>query len=377
VEASTYFWPHTARVLTGCGSSLPGAKGDASLETVCICVVVLASRAMVEPGSSEEFSVALINAVLLALWPVLPGLLLGYARQALMARNIQPQFALRKSEMLELDRAVRLHERVCGRLASIESKSRRSERLWRRTLHPQPKLDHGDDDEREDLKAHAQHLRETIVRLKRRPLQRLSSWVHLISSKSALGRGAAAYIVGFVSVLVIFHGPEQPAWAEDLAPGAKDAVSWYPFDERLFYVNAAAAGLAAAAVVLFYLARRIGLRREYACEYCTFSDLARSDPSQPIDQRDTGETDREFSRQVNSREREPDGTWFAVLGLPPSANVEDIKAAYKRLIKQNHPDRVHGMSPTFRKLAEAETKRLNAAFHQGLNSRSQACGAAE
>ena len=45
---------------------------------------------------------------------------------------------------------------------------------------------------------------------------------------------------------------------------------------------------------------------------------------------------------------------------------EGIKDAYKALIKQSHPDRVQGMSPIFRKLAEAETKKLNAAYRHAL-----------
>jgi curved DNA-binding protein CbpA len=46
--------------------------------------------------------------------------------------------------------------------------------------------------------------------------------------------------------------------------------------------------------------------------------------------------------------------------------MEQVKEAFKRLVKQNHPDRLHGMSPALRQLAEAETKRLNIAFRQAL-----------
>jgi len=54
--------------------------------------------------------------------------------------------------------------------------------------------------------------------------------------------------------------------------------------------------------------------------------------------------------------------------LSPSASVDELRAAYKRLIKQYHPDRVHGMAPAFTRLAEAQTRRLNAAYQQALIS---------
>lgn len=326
---------------------------------------------MVEPGNSGEFSLALVNAALLALWPVLPGLLLGYARQALAARYIRPQFALRKSETLELDRAVQLYEKVCRRLKSLENENEGSPGFWQGFFHRKARIDRNDD-EVEDLQAHAQLLRETIVGLKRRPLKRLRSWAHLISSKSALGRGVAAYVIGFVLLLVVFHGPEQPAWADELATGANNVLAWYPFDERIFYANAVAAGFAAAALPLFYLARWIGLRREYGCEFCTFRQLARSDPGQPIDQIHIDEADEDIAHSADATEIGADRAWFTVLGLSSTATIEEVKEAYKRLVKQNHPDRVYGMSPALRELAETETKRLNAAFRQALISLSQA-----
>jgi len=320
---------------------------------------------MIEPGSSEEFSLALVNALLLALWPVLPALLLGYARQASAARQLRPEFSLRKSEILELDRAVRLYEKVSQRLKILEGRSDASHRFWHGLFRCQPRID-GDDDELEDLRVHARHLRETIVRLKRRPLQRLRSWVHLISSKSALGRGLAAYIGGFVLLLLVLHGSDQPAWADGLTTEARLALAWYPFDERFFYVNAVATGFAAAAAPLFYLARWLGLRWEYGCEYCAFKEFARSDPGQPIDPMEADEANGDSGSSADTIEICADIAWSAVLDLSSSATIEEVKEAYKRLVKQNHPDRVHGMSPAFRKLAEAETKRLNAAFKQAL-----------
>ena len=319
---------------------------------------------MVELESSQEVSLALVNAILLALWPVLPALLLGYARQALAVRHTRPEFSLRKSEALELDRAVRLYESVRSRLKTLEKQGERSKSLWKGLLC-QDGIER-DTDEVDDLQAHAQHLRETIVRLKRRPLQRLRSWMHLISSKSALGRGLAAHVVGFALLLVIFRGPDQPAWADEVATGARTVIAWYPFDARFFYANAVATGFAAAAVPLFYLARWLGLRREYGYEFSTFKELARSDPGQLVDQLDIAEAGADAEPGTDTTEAGVDGAWYDVLGLPSSATIEQVKEAFKRLVKQNHPDRLHDMSPALRTLAETETKRLNAAFRQAL-----------
>jgi hypothetical protein len=319
---------------------------------------------MVELGSSQEVSLALVNAILLALWPVLPGLLLGYARKALALRHTRPEFSLRRSEALELDRAVRLYEDVRNRLKTLENEGERSKSLWEGLLR-QDGIER-DDDEVDDLHAHAQLLREAIVRLKRRPLQRLRSWMHLISSKSALGRGLAAHVVGFALLLVIFRGPEQPAWADEVTTGARTVLAWYPFDARLFYANAVATGFAAAAVPLFYLARWIGLRREYGYEFNTFKELARSDPGQLFDQLDIAEAGADAATGADTNEAGADEAWQDVLGLPSSATIEQVKEAFKRLVKQNHPDRLHDMSPALRTLAETETKRLNAAFRQAL-----------
>ena len=269
---------------------------------------------MVELGSSQEISLALVNAALLALWPVLPGLLLGYARQALAVRHTRPDFSLRKSESLELERAVRLYEGICRRIKTLENQSEHPQGFWHDLLRRHATIE-PDSDELEDLQAHAQLLRETIVRLKRRPLQRLRSWVHLVSSKSALGRGLAAYVVGFTLLLVAFHGPEQPAWADEVATGARNVLAWYPFDARFFYANAVATGFAAAAVPMFYLARWLGLRREYGCEFCTFKELARSDPGQLVDQMDFVEADANARSGADSTDAGADRTWFAVLGL--------------------------------------------------------------
>jgi hypothetical protein len=318
---------------------------------------------MVVPESGGELSAALVNAVLLALWAALPGLILGYIRQVLAARRIRPEFALRKSEIAELDRAVALYDQVCRRLETIERQTQAPPRLWRTLFDRSDDLP--DAEERDDLQAHAQHLRGTIARLKRRPLQRLHSWVHAAAAQSALASAIAAYGVALGLAIAASLTPGQAAWADELI--ARPALAWYPLDARLFYANAVAAGCAAAAAALFYLLRRARLRRDYALEICAFEDLAYSDslrPAEPPPPEDQAAFDP--SQWTEANENSADDTWFAVLGLSPAATTEDVRDAYKSLIKQNHPDRVHGMAPVFRALAEAETKRINAAYRQAL-----------
>jgi hypothetical protein len=322
---------------------------------------------MVVPESGGELSAALVNAVLLALWVALPGLVLGYIRQVLAARKIRPEFALRKSEIAELDRAVALYDQVCGRLETIEQQSQTPACLWRALFDRAADApDAPDAEERDDLQAHAQHLRGTIARLKRGPLRRLHAWVHAAAAQSALAGAIAAYGVALVLAIAASQAPGQAAWADEL--NARPALVWYPLDARLFYANAVAAGCAVAAAAVFYLLRRARLRRDYELEICAFEDLAYSDPLRPVEPPPAPEDQAAFdpSQWPDANESSTNDTWCAVLGLTSAATIEDVRAAYKTLIKQNHPDRVHGMAPIFRALAEAETKRINAAYRQAL-----------
>ena len=323
---------------------------------------------MFVPESGGELSALLVNAVLLALWAALPGLILGYIRQVLAARKIRPQFALCKSEIAELDRAVALYDQVCRRLETIEQQTQTPTRFWR-ALFDRPD-DVPDAEERDDLQAHAQHLRGTIARLKRRPLQRLRAWVHAASARSALAGAIAAYGVALALLIAPAiaapQAPDQAAWADELNGGARHALAWYPLDARLFYANAVAAGLAIAAASLFYLLRRARLRRDYELEICAFQDLAYSDPLRPAEPPPADQAAFDPSQWTEANENSADDAWFAVLGLSSAATIEDVRQAYKTLIKQNHPDRVHGMAPVFRALAEAETKKINAAYRQAL-----------
>lgn len=61
--------------------------------------------------------------------------------------------------------------------------------------------------------------------------------------------------------------------------------------------------------------------------------------------------------------REPEGpSWRAVLGVSAGASWREVTAAYRELITKNHPDKVAHLSERIRKVAEEETRRINAAY---------------
>lgn len=57
---------------------------------------------------------------------------------------------------------------------------------------------------------------------------------------------------------------------------------------------------------------------------------------------------------------------YEALGLTPAASESEIKRAYRRLVSQNHPDKLaaKGLPESMRAIAEEKTRELNAAYDQ-------------
>jgi hypothetical protein len=61
--------------------------------------------------------------------------------------------------------------------------------------------------------------------------------------------------------------------------------------------------------------------------------------------------------------------WWTVLGVSPDAGLNDIRRNYLTRIQQYHPDRVAGLAPAVRELAETRSKKLNAAYAAAMRER--------
>jgi len=54
--------------------------------------------------------------------------------------------------------------------------------------------------------------------------------------------------------------------------------------------------------------------------------------------------------------------YFAILGLAPGADFNEIRAAYRKLSMQYHPDKVAHLGEEFKKVAEEKMKEINGAY---------------
>ena len=81
-----------------------------------------------------------------------------------------------------------------------------------------------------------------------------------------------------------------------------------------------------------------------------------------------GKGGRDGRREDADGGRATTANWHRILGVRENASLEEIRAAYKRAIARNHPDKVAQMDEEIRVAAETRTKQINAAYEIGART---------
>jgi DnaJ-domain-containing protein 1 len=104
--------------------------------------------------------------------------------------------------------------------------------------------------------------------------------------------------------------------------------------------------------------------------YWVVSKLFSATPPRTEERRSAEEPQpRQEQRQAEEPPSATDPAWHEVLQLSPRARAEEIKAAYRRLMSQYHPDKVETLGSELRELAERKSKEITAAYREGMRVR--------
>jgi hypothetical protein len=317
-------------------------------------------------GAQEIFAGPNGNAILFASWAILPAVCIACLRQIFAARRATSNFALHTLESIELSRATLLYEKAFIRLEEINRLIFDNTGSLRTQCHRREDLRRRYRKELEDVTAYASHLRATIVRIRSQPLQRFRARAHALGLRFAFIYALAIYgaMLSLLLGLIWFSG--MPGRAELLTIKFETLLIGRAVREPLLYANAVASGIVILVIPLLYLTRRVGLRIGERAQIRLLKEFATPDPVWLFHSQ-RGRTTEESAPEQKTQQV-PDTGWTLVLGVPRSATIDEIKDAYKLKVKQNHPDRVHGMADIFKSVAEAETKKLNAAYEEAMVS---------
>jgi DnaJ-like protein len=319
------------------------------------------------PGEliNEALASAPSGAVLLVLFAVPGALAVLYVHYMLALRRLRPDLSLRKLEAIELHRAVLLYEKVARRIEEAGREGRLDGLRWRLRDQAQESLRQRFREELEDLQTYARDLRATILRLRGRPLMRYKFWIRGGAFRSSLGCSLACYSLLVTGLFAFLSCHEASQVVPEVTASLGTFAAWQPVETRLLLANWIGVDLVFFAMPLFYFVKRASLHKEHRAELRRLKEFAAMDPDRLIhQQQDNCETADEWHETSCGADQEQ--SWFAILGVSPSATLDDVRQAYKTLVKKNHPDRVHGMSQSFIELAEAETKKLNMAYEEAI-----------
>jgi len=63
--------------------------------------------------------------------------------------------------------------------------------------------------------------------------------------------------------------------------------------------------------------------------------------------------------------------WYEVLEIKPDSSYEEIKAAYRKLMKEYHPDKVATLGKDLKALAESKTKEISEAYETAIKMKNE------
>ena len=78
----------------------------------------------------------------------------------------------------------------------------------------------------------------------------------------------------------------------------------------------------------------------------------------------TSDSSRKYPYEFS--EEEKSDQWFDILGVSPSASLEEIRSSYKNKISQYHPDKVSSLGAEFMTIAEKKTRQIKAAYEEAI-----------
>jgi DnaJ-domain-containing protein 1 len=68
----------------------------------------------------------------------------------------------------------------------------------------------------------------------------------------------------------------------------------------------------------------------------------------------------------------PAPAWHEILQVSPDASAVDIRAAYKHLLSQYHPDKVDALGQELKELAVRKSADITSAYRDGMRARGEA-----
>ena len=86
--------------------------------------------------------------------------------------------------------------------------------------------------------------------------------------------------------------------------------------------------------------------------------------SQPFDTWQDQRQSRPSSENSGDKTPKPPRTPHEILNVPPNADKDTIKAAYRKLANQYHPDKVSRLGKEFQELAESKFKEIQEAYQK-------------